>query len=120
MLNMRTVHNLENKISFRRKLRKDSTPQEIILWSRLRRNQLGYKFRRQHSIGKYIVDFYCAEKNLIIEVDGGQHDEVSARKYDEKRSEYLERLGFRVLRFWDRDINLNLEGVIGEIIKYLP
>ena len=119
MLKMRTIHNLENGIAYRRKLRKDSTPQEIILWSRLRRNQLGYKFRRQHSIGKYIVDFYCSEKNLIIEVDGGQHDEESVRKYDKERSKYLEKLGFRVLRFWDRDINLNLEGVIGEIIKYL-
>ena len=116
---MRTVHNLENRIDYRRKLRKNSTPQETILWARLRRSQLGYKFRRQHSIGKYIVDFYCPEKNLIIELDGGQHDEESARKYDEKRSKYLERLGFQVLRFWDRDINLNLKGVIGEIIKYL-
>lgn len=119
MLKMRTVHNLENRISYRRKLRKNSTPQEIILWSRLRKNQLGFRFRRQHSIGKYIVDFYCSEKNLIIEVDGGQHDEESARKYDEKRSEYLKRLGFRVLRFWDRDINLNLEGSVGEIINFL-
>ena len=116
---MRTIHNLENKISFRRKLRKASTPQEIIFWSRLRRSQSGYKFRRQHSIGKYIVDFYCPEKKLIIEVDGGQHNEDSIRKYDEKRNEYLKKLGFNVLRFWDRDINLNLEGVVSEIIKYL-
>jgi very-short-patch-repair endonuclease len=116
---MRTVHNLENKIDYRRKLRKNSTPQEVILWSRLRRNQLGYKFRRQHSIGKYIMDFYCAEKNIVIEVDGGQHDEESVREYDKERSEYLERLNFKLLRFWDRDVNLNLEGVVGEIIKFL-
>jgi very-short-patch-repair endonuclease len=116
---MRTTHNLQNKIYFRKKLRRNSTPQEIILWSRLRRNQLGFKFRRQHSIGKYIVDFYCPEKKLIIEVDGGQHDEDAIKKYDKRRSEYLEKLNFRILRFWDRDINLNLEGVIGEINIFL-
>ncbi|HLM83903.1 MAG TPA: endonuclease domain-containing protein [Candidatus Bathyarchaeia archaeon] len=66
-----------------------------------------------------MVDFYCPKKNLIIELDGGQHDEDSVRKYDKGRSEYLESLGFRILRFWDRDININLEGVIGEIIKHL-
>jgi very-short-patch-repair endonuclease len=95
------------------------TPQEIILWSRLRKSQLGFKFRRQHSIGKYIVDFCCPSKKLIIEVDGGQHDETNQRAYDESRTKYFESLGFRVVRFWDNDVNNNLSSVIAEIINNL-
>jgi very-short-patch-repair endonuclease len=115
---MRSMHNLENKKDFRRKLRKSSTPHEIILWSRLRRSQLGCKFRRQHSIGKYIVDFYCPEKRLIIELDGGQHAEKQ-KDYDKQRDEYLKNLGFKILRFWDSDINSNLESVLNRILEYL-
>jgi very-short-patch-repair endonuclease len=76
---MRTIHNLTKKKKARKILIKSATIHEIILWSRLRRNQLGSKFRRQHSIGKYIVDFYCPENKLIVEIDGGQHNEKSAR-----------------------------------------
>jgi very-short-patch-repair endonuclease len=113
---MRTVHNLVKTKKFRQELRRKSTPQEIILWSRLRNNQLGYKFRRQHSIGKYIVDFYCPEKRLIIEIDGSQHIDS---EYDKERDRYLKNLGFKVLRFWDNDINNNLAGVLLKIIENL-
>jgi very-short-patch-repair endonuclease len=116
---MKRFNNLKDYRNFRKILRNNTTPQEIILWSRLRRSQLGYKFRRQHSINKYIVDFYCPEKGLIIEVDGGQHDETRQRGYDENRTRYLEMLGLKVLRFWDNDINNNLAGVISEIIRFL-
>ena len=113
---MRTVHNLIAKKKVRRTLRKSATPQEVILWSRLRNNQLGYKFRRQRSIGKYIVDFYCSPKRLIIEIDGSQHiDNVR----DLERTEYLQKLGFKVLRFWDNEVNNNLEGVLLKIIEDL-
>jgi very-short-patch-repair endonuclease len=115
---MRSIHNLENRKTIRRKLRKSATLHEIILWSRIRRNQLGYKFRRQHSIGKYIVDFYCPEKKLIIELDGGQHAEKQ-KDYDKQRDEYLKNLGFIIFRFWDSDINSNLEGVLQKILEYL-
>jgi len=115
---MRTIHNLQNKKQFRKSLRKSATPQEIILWSRLRNNQLGYKFRRQHSIGKYIVDFYCSERNLVIEIDGSQHIEVQ-RDYDAERDNYLKKLEFKVLRFWDNEVNNNLEGVLLKIIEDL-
>jgi len=67
---MNTIHNIKSKEHARKQLRKSATPQEIILWSKIRRKQLNYKFRRQHSIGKYIVDFYCPKKKLIIELDG--------------------------------------------------
>lgn len=116
---MKRFNNLNWYKNFRKDLRNNVTPQEIILWSRLRRNQLGFKFRRQHSIGKYIVDFCCPCKNLIIEVDGGQHDEVNQGRYDENRTQYFESLGYKVLRFWDNDVNNNLSSVVSEIINNL-
>ncbi len=98
-------------------MRKNATPQEVILWARLKNEQLGYKFRRQHSFGKYIADFYCREKDLIIEVDGSQH--LEQKEYDDKRSEFLENQGIKVLRFWDNEINNNIDGVVEKILKIL-
>ncbi|MDH4329937.1 MAG: endonuclease domain-containing protein [Candidatus Moranbacteria bacterium] len=103
----------------RKKLRNNSTPQEIVLWSRLKRKQLGYKFRRQHSFGKYIVDFYCKEKGLVIEIDGCQHKKDLHQNYDTERTEYLQRKGLKVLRFWNNEINNNLDGVIFKILESL-
>jgi len=77
---------------------------------------LGCKFRRQHSISKYIVDFYCPERKLIIEIDGSQHIENA---YDAQRDEYLNNLGFKVLRFWDNDVSNNLDGILLKIIEGL-
>ena len=102
---------------FRRELRKRATPQEIILWSRIRRKSLGVAFRRQYSVGNYILDFFCIEKKIAIEIDGWQHKE--ADNYDKKRSEYLEGLGITVLRFWNNEVNDNLEGVILRIQEYI-
>ena len=107
---MRRIFNSKNKKEFRRKLRADQTIHEKILWARLRRNQLGVKFRRQHSIGRYVVDFYCPEKKLIIELDGRQHGEQV--EYDAVRTKYFEGLGMRMLRFWDGEMNMNLDGVL--------
>jgi very-short-patch-repair endonuclease len=87
------------------------------MWSRLRMNQLGFKFRRQHSIGRYIVDFYCPEKKLAIELDGSQH--LDDEKYDNKRTDYLNALGIAVLRFGDNEVNTNMEGVLLKIITTL-
>lgn len=116
---MRTIHDIESKTKTRKLLRNSATPQEIILWSRLKNSQIGYKFRRQHSVGKYIVDFYCPEKKLIIELDGWQHKEEDQERYDKERSKFLESLGFKILRFWNNDINDNLNGVILKIEKFL-
>ena len=77
---------------------------------------MGCKFRRQHSISKYIVDFYCPERKLIIEIDGSQHIENA---YDAQRDEYLNNLGFKVLRFWDNDVSNNLDGILLKIIEGL-
>lgn len=103
-----------------RKLRRDQTPQEVILWSRLKNRRLcEHKFRRQYFIGNYIADFVCLEKCLIIEIDGWQHKIEEAKKYDKERTEYLKAEGFNVLRFWNNDVNNNLDGVIFEIERAL-
>lgn len=103
-----------------RALRKSQTPQEIILWARLKNRRFGEnKFRRQHLVGKYIADFVCLEKKLIIEIDGWQHKIEEARKYDIERIKYLKEEGFDVIRFWNNDVNNNLDGVILEIERAL-
>jgi very-short-patch-repair endonuclease len=114
---MNRIHNKKTKEGIRKELRRRATPQEIILWSRLKKEQLGCKFRRQHSIGDYIVDFYCPEKKIIIEIDGWQHREN--KEYDSKRTQFFESLGFRVLRFWNNEISKNAEGVVLKILDSL-
>ena len=116
---MKQIFNSKHLLQKRRRLRKNLTPQEIVLWSRLRREQLGCKFRRQHSIGNYIVDFYCPEKKLIIEIDGAQHKRAKDTKYDAKRTQYFKSLGIKILRFWNNEINQNLNGVILKIEECL-
>ena len=99
----------------RRELRKNSTPEEKMIWQHLRKHKQGYRFYRQHSIGHYIVDFYCAEKRLIIELDGNHHTENI--EYDAERTAYLNSLNFNVIRFWNNDINKNLKSVLEIIAK---
>lgn len=103
----------------RKKLRNNATPQEIMLWVHLKSRNLGYKFQRRHSLENYIVDFYCREKKLIIEIDGIQHDDQSDKIYDEKRTKYFESLGYDVLRFWNNEINTNIGGVLQKIKDFL-
>lgn len=114
---MRSIHNTLANKEIRRKLRNNATLHERILWSRLKSKQLGYKFRRQHSIGKYIVDFYCPSKRLIIELDGSQH--IDNKQRDEERDSYLSNLNYSVLRFYNSDVNNNIEGVVLKIKDYL-
>jgi very-short-patch-repair endonuclease len=116
---MTKIFNSKHLLRKRQRLRNNLTPQEIILWSKLRRNQMGCKFRRQHSIGNYIVDFYCPEKKIIIELDGCQHKREKDTKYDAKRTEYFNSLGIKVLRFWNNEVNESLEGVILKIEENL-
>jgi very-short-patch-repair endonuclease len=100
---------------FARKLRSTPTDAEIRLWSRLRRKQLdGFRFRRQQPLGQYIVDFFCPEAKLIIEVDGGQHADESST-----RSDWLGSRGYRVMRFWNNDVLANTEGVLLTILHAL-
>ncbi|MDQ5953234.1 MAG: hypothetical protein QG551_462 [Patescibacteria group bacterium] len=109
MKTFRKNKNIQSKV-FRARLRNEPTPQEHKLWQYLKNKQLGFKFRRQHGIGKYIVDFYCPEKKLVVEVDGSIH--MDQEDYDEERSKYLESEGLRVLRFWNNEINKSTESVI--------
>ncbi len=111
---MRIIHNLNKYKPFRKKLRNESTEEEIILWSQLKNSQLGFKFRRQAGFGKYIVDFYCPSHKLVIELDGSQHLEDNLN-YDNERTQYLNSLGLKVLRIWNNDIRGNLAGVLEEI-----
>jgi len=92
-------------------LRREPTPAERKLWSVLRGNKLnGVSFRRQHAIGNYIVDFVSIKHKLIIELDGSQHLEQA--EYDEERTSYLESQGYKVVRFWNHQIEKELDGVI--------
>ena len=112
---MTTVYNILKLKDRRIGLRTKQTPQEVLLWSRLRREQLGIKFRRQHSIGGYIADFYCPLKKLVIEIDGSQHFEKEAEEYDKIRSDYFKGLDIKVLRFTNAEINTNMDGVVLKI-----
>lgn len=99
----------------RQNLRRNLTPAERILWQRIRNKQLGVKFRRQHGIGPYIVDFYCAECSFVIELDGETHFNSFAYQYDHKREAFMRSAGIRILRFTNGNIAENIEGVIAMI-----
>jgi very-short-patch-repair endonuclease len=105
---------MHDLINVSRSLRKRQTDAENLLWKHLRRKQLeGFKFRRQHPIGNYIVDFVCLEKQLILEIDGGQHA-IEIDK-DRDRDKWLIAEGYRILRFWNNDVFENLTGVLETI-----
>jgi very-short-patch-repair endonuclease len=102
------------KVPFARRLRRDQTDAERVLWFRLRDRRLnGLKFKRQVPIDKYAVDFCCAEARLIIELDGGQH----ATRDESNRTAVLEAMGYLVLRFWNNDVLQNMNGVLEEILN---
>jgi very-short-patch-repair endonuclease len=106
---------------YRTTLRKNLTSAEASLWNFLKHRQVsGYKFRRQHSIGNYIVDFCCPQQMLIIELDGNIHGEYQQIERDEIRDNYLKNLGFTVIRFENKLVFQDPEFVIKEIKKCLP
>jgi len=101
-----------------RSLRANLTDAEKRLWSHLRRKQiLGVQFLRQRPIGNYIVDFYAPAVQLVVEVDGSHHFDIAQARYDKHRSEYLEQLGLKVLRFDDRQVLTETESVVDEIFR---
>jgi very-short-patch-repair endonuclease len=96
------------------------TEPEIILWSKLKTRQMaGCKFRRQYSVGPFVLDFYCPEKKLAIEVDGSSHFGEGAEVYDGERQSYIEQFGIRFLRFTNSDVRNNLYEVLGKILEKL-
>jgi very-short-patch-repair endonuclease len=104
------IYNNKDRKDFRRNLRREMTDAESKLWDRIRDRRLGEKFRRQYSVTGYILDFYCPAKRIAIEIDGSQH--IENREYDDKRTEVLKMLDIKVLRFWNKDVNKNMEGVL--------
>ena len=115
-MNQEKNYRINPKIRQRsRELRKRLTPAEQKLWRILRNRNLGnFKFRRQHPIGSFITDFYCAEVKLIIEVDGGVH--VDQEEYDNDRTAWLKERGYQVIRFQNKDVMTNLDQVAQEIL----
>ena len=111
---------MEEKYKRARNLRKGSTEQERIIWGLVRNRQLnGLKFVRQYPIGKYIADFACRRLKLVIELDGGQHNEDDNINYDNERTKYMEAEGYRVIRFWNNEIDNNLEGVYERLLEII-
>ena len=105
---------------FARELRKNPTDAEFKLWQNIREKRIkGYQFYRQKNLGNYIVDFYCPAGKLIIELDGGQHYSDDGMESDGIRGNYLASLGFTVLRFSDRDVLKNMDGVLQRIYEHL-
>jgi very-short-patch-repair endonuclease len=111
-------NNLENLLHFRKKHRNSGTPAEVSLWQYLQNKKLGgRKFRRQHSIGNYIIDFYCPTEKLAIELDGEDHFWEEGIKKDSKKTAYLNSFGIRVLRFENKWVFEDLEYVLTEVKK---
>ena len=101
-----------------RRLRRSMTEAERILWSRLRdRGLAGYKFRRQHPLGSYVLDSYCESHKLVVEIDGGQH--AAMAECDAARTAWLTAHGCRVIRFWNNEVAENLPGVLEAICEEL-
>ncbi len=103
-----------------RALRRNQTDAERVFWQAVNGKQLhGHRFRRQHPLGNYIVDFICLEKKLIVELDGEQHGFGKHMLHDAKRDAWLEQRGYRVVRYWNDEVYNNLEGVLTELAIYL-
>lgn len=101
-----------------RMLRKNQTEHESKLWYNLRNRELqGLKFRRQYKVGRYIADFCCPSKKLVIELDGSHHAEDEYIVKDKEKQKYIESQGYKVLRFWNNDVSDDLDGVIEEILR---
>jgi very-short-patch-repair endonuclease len=107
-------------LAYAREMRHESTEAEAKLWWFLRNRKLaGFKFKRQVPIDGYIVDFYCHDALLVVELDGGQHNEEPGRRYDDGRTEALARKGIRIIRFWNPDVLKSTVVVLENIYDYL-
>jgi very-short-patch-repair endonuclease len=112
------VNNLPSRKEQRRALRARLTREEALLWIHVRGRQLqGRKFRRQHSVGPYILDFYCPSEKLAVELDGASHDHDAAQRRDGVRTAFLQDAGIRVIRFENKDVRENPDGVLAEIAR---
>jgi very-short-patch-repair endonuclease len=113
---MKQLFNHRNKKEYRRNLRNNLTTAKAFFWLRLKNKQLaGRRFKRQVSVGHYIVDFYCPSEKLVIELDGQRHFTTAGYKYDQHRDKYLNSLGLRVIRFENKEVFQNLQEVLDDI-----
>lgn len=115
---MTVLYNKSKYLYKRTVLRRNETSEEKLLWKYLRRGQLGYKFKRQFSVGPYVLDFYNPRNKLAIELDGVQH--LENKEYDSERTMYLNSLGINVLRFWNSEVNNDIDKVLRKIASELP
>ena len=116
MIHSRTLYNLNKQTELRKQLRKNLTPAEAALWSMLKGSQLmGRKFRRQHGVGSYIVDFCCPSERLVVELDGEVHNHAMQAEYDIVRDAHLRELGFKVIRFENKDVFQNPQRILDNI-----
>ena len=115
---MKWTHNNRTLSDRRKELRKNQTKAEEILWFELRNNKLGAKFKRQHSIGGYIADFYCQKCKLIVELDGEIHNQSEFRKNDIVRDKFFKELGYKGLRFKNEEVENNTEKVLEKICEF--
>lgn len=113
------IFNQKNHKDNRRQLRSQMTKSEIIFWSKIKNKQLGYKFRRQYGVGKYIVDFYCPEKKLIIEIDGDIHFYDRSIGSDKIRENYFKKLGLAIKRYTNSDVIKNLDNALENLRQIL-
>lgn len=101
-------------VTFARQLRRDATTEEKLLWNALRRKTLGVRFRRQQPLGHFVVDFYCHEARLAVELDGGQHAD---RPRDEWRDDWLRARGYEVVRYWNHEVREDLDAVVRDVAR---
>ncbi len=112
------IFNRKSQKEKRRYLRNNATTAEKKLWQYLRKSQLNeFKFRRQHGIGNYIVDFYCPELRLVVEVDGEIHNTKEAQEYDSERTKYLQEYNISVIRFRNQEVFNDVESVLQAIVE---
>lgn len=115
---MTQLYNRTSEKAKRQQLRRHLTKAEFRLWQKLKGKQLeGYKFRRQYSVGSFVIDFYCTELKLAIEIDGDSHFEEGAQEYDRERQAVIESVGIRFLRFTNDEVYGNLERVLERITQ---
>lgn len=111
---------LKHVIQTAKDLRKNQTNAEKLLWGKIRNKRLeGFRFLRQYSIGRYIADFYCSKANVVIEVDGGIHNQVENKEYDLIREEIIKANGIRIIRFHNDEIINNIDTVLKRLICFI-
>jgi len=112
------LRNSRSTKNTRKRLRRNMTKSEVIMWNALKGKQIGYKFRRQYSIGKFIVDFFCAELNLILEIDGTIHGEGDNPDKDKSRESYFKKFGFRIKRYSNEQVLKYTDTIYVDLKEY--